>query len=146
MNERTDIIEFEVTDDKPALLCRVNNNTELTAVEALLRSYHIPIMKKWHNAGDVAIVYMATSFLGADIFVPSMLLEKARELLAAEAIADDSDNSLVSIDIDDHVEYAKLKEAYAKTARERARLMVFVFAFPIFFSFLALLLHLAGFL
>ena len=82
--DSTNAVPYEVTDDSPALLCTVRDHMELLAVEALLRSYNIPVLKKWHDAGDVAMVYMATSFLGADVFVPSKLLEIAKELLEAE--------------------------------------------------------------
>jgi len=145
--ELTNAMEFEVTDDSPVLLCTVSDHMELAAVEALLRSYHIPVMKKWHNAGDVAMIYMAVSFLGADIFVPSKLLEKAKEILEAESLEEESvgfsGDNFDCGDIDG-AEYAQLKEEHEKIRRERAQLMAFVFVFPLFVGLVVFALYLIG--
>jgi len=119
----------EVTDDKPALLCTVNDHIEAAFVESLMRSNNIPIMKKWHNAGDVAMVYMAVSFFGADIFVPSKLLKTAKELLESPPLPEEFEG-YEGADAD----YIETKEELIKDRRSKALLMVFFFVIiPVIF-------------
>jgi len=140
-NRRTDTEaseEFYVTDDSPALLCTVNNHMEVTFIESLMRSANIPVMKKWRNAGDAAMIYMAVSFTGADLYVPSKLLDKAKELLAAEPVEPDA----VSETDDNFVE---LLEQHTEKRRERARVMLFlIFVVPVVFALLIGLLAVVG--
>ena len=126
---------FYVTDDSPALLCTVNNNTEVAFVESLMRSNHIPVMKKWRNGGDAVMIYMAVSFTGADIYVPSKLLSKAKTLL--EPDMDDTDK------IDN--EFVELFEKQESKRREKARmLLLLAFVVPVFFLLLVVVLMLFG--
>jgi len=103
-----------------------------------MRSNHIPVMKKWHNAGDVAMVYMAVSFLGADIFVPSKMLEKAKELLESEPLDDDGS--------DDADELAEERGKLTNIRRTKAKIMVFfLFLIPILFTIIAVVFNILTF-
>jgi hypothetical protein len=123
--EPTDITSSEITNDSPALLCTVGNHIELTAIESLLRYYHIPVMKKWHNAGDLAMVYMGASFSGADVFVPSKLLEKAKELLADRQDKSDGQSH------DEDIEFVESIEKQKKIRRNSAQIILVLFIFVI---------------
>jgi len=111
---------FDVTDDSPAFLCTVNTHEEVALVESLMRSHHIPVMKKWRNAGDATMIYMAVSFTGADLYVPSKLLEQAHELLASVP-----DDAAEAEDMDD--DFNGLMEEHSKKRRERARTLLLLF-------------------
>ena len=118
----------EITDDTPALLCTVNDHMELAGVESLLRGYGIPMMTKWRNGGDLIMVYMSASYTGADIYVPSKLLEKAKGLLSAENKPNGADTPDNAAD----VELAKSMEKQEKIRRGRAFLILFIlFILPV---------------
>lgn len=131
-NENVDTMTsevFYVTDDSPALLCTANNHIEVTFIESIMRANNIPVMKKWRNAGDAAMIYMAVSFTGADIYVPSKLLEKAQELL--EPGSDDTNETDEG--------FAELLEEHSKKRRERAQaLLFFIVGIPALFILLAI--------
>ena len=117
----------QTTADTPALLCTVSDNIEALAVESLLRSGNIPVMKKWRTGGDLAIIYMGASSTGADLYVPSKLLENAKELLAAEPVTDETDTPDI---LNDYSEFAEQK---AKDRRSKALILFLVFISPLLF-------------
>ena len=136
--------EFEITDDSPALLCTVNDNIEVASLESLLRCYDIPVMKKWHNAGDIAMLYMAVSFFGADIFVPSKLLDKAKGLLADGSLDKIPDYSIEQNE-KDSAEFAQAKQKQEKTMRGRALIILFIlFVLPILLGLAMAVFNLTG--
>ena len=94
-----------MVDDEPALLCSVSNNIEASIVESLLDSHNIPVMKQWRRGGDVMMLYTGAASTGADIYVPSKLLEDAKAILqnAPETSETDEDDK-------EFQEYAKEHE------------------------------------
>jgi len=70
------------TGDKEAFLISVNRDFESKIVEGCLRSAGIPFMIKTHG-GPEGFVRYDTDYesLGADFYVPSKLLEKAKQAL-----------------------------------------------------------------
>jgi len=111
--EYSDIMDYEeytefmehINADTPALLCSVSSNAEAVVLESLLRSNNIPVMTKWRNGGDALMIYMAMSSMGADLYVPSKLLDEAMGLLS-----DNSDN-IDEIDPEEEfLKYAKQKK------------------------------------
>ena len=108
-----------VTDDVPAFLCTVNNHTEADMVEALLKSSNIPVMRKWRTGGDIAMVYMAVNFSGADIYVPSKLLERAKMLLPDDCAEYEPDDYDKEEDLEASYEFSELAAQAAKARRTR---------------------------
>ena len=72
--------EFDEIGDHPVFLCTAKDHIELAIIESMMRGNNIPILKNWRNGGDVTMIYMAVSFIGVDLYVPSKLLERAKEL------------------------------------------------------------------
>jgi len=95
---------------------------EVAMLEALLKSSNIPVVKIYRNGGDVNMLYLGASFTDTDIYVPSKLLEHAKELLTP-----DSDDI-----IDTEDDFSEAKEEYAEKRRNRAQwLFLFFFGIPI---------------
>ncbi|MCL2404944.1 MAG: DUF2007 domain-containing protein [Defluviitaleaceae bacterium] len=92
--------------DVPALLCNAGNNIEIDMIESLLRSYNIPVMKRWRYGGDVMMIYTGASSTGADLYVPSKLLEKAKAILSSEITPSEADSQ----EDNEFLEYAKQQE------------------------------------
>ena len=142
--EHAENVPHEITDDIPAFLCAVNDNIEVAGIESLLRSYDIPVLIKWHGVSDAVMLYMAASSFGADIFVPSKLLDNAKGLLADDPLADRPDN-LIDQNGNDGAEFAQTKRKQERTRRERALFMVFVlFILPVLLVLIMVVVRLVG--
>jgi len=70
-------------DDQAAYLTSVSNRIEAEMIEAHLNSNGIPVLKKSREAGGYLGIYMGATIFGIDLYVPSKLLEKAREIIAS---------------------------------------------------------------
>lgn len=81
-------------NDTPVFLVSAANNFEAEILEGKLEAYGVPVMKQHKDAGGYLQIYMGASPFGIDLYVPSMLLEKAKEILQSipEVIEDDSVN------------------------------------------------------
>lgn len=64
-----------------AYLTTASNEVEADIIESLLKSYGIPILKKYEEAGAFLNVYMGFSTFGIKIFVPESKLEEARIII-----------------------------------------------------------------
>lgn len=123
----------QTTADIPALLCSVKDNMEAAVLESLLMSSNIPVMIKWRNAGDAVMLYMATSSTGADMYVPSRLLEDAKVLISAgfNASSELDDSSELSdsnetISDEEFLEYAKQKNLERSTKARKLLMVLFI--------------------
>ena len=70
-------------DDEAAYLTSVSNRIEAEMIEALLNSHGIPVLKKSREAGGYLDIYMGATIFGLDLYVPSKLLKKAKEIIAS---------------------------------------------------------------
>lgn len=68
-------------DDEPALLTSTDSAVDSRLLEGSLRQAGIPYDMKMHNDKGITRVFMGTSPLGADFYVPSRLLAHARECI-----------------------------------------------------------------
>jgi hypothetical protein len=75
----------EATEDEAAYLTSVSNKIEAEMLEALLNSNGIPVLKKSREAGGYLDIYMGATVYGVDLYVPSRLLERAREIIASNS-------------------------------------------------------------
>lgn len=69
------------SEDVPAFLTSVEDNAFLGMMEEVLGDAGIPTLSKPHDLADALMAYTGTIHLGADIYVPSKLLEQAREII-----------------------------------------------------------------
>lgn len=67
--------------DREVYLVSVSNNIEAEIVEDLLTSNKIPVLKKYRETGAYLNIYMGGTNFGVDIYVPSKLMTKAKEIL-----------------------------------------------------------------
>jgi len=116
-------VEFkkQQAEDTLALLCFVNSHTEAIMLETLLKSNGIPVLVQWRNGGDALMVYMAISSSGADLYVPSKLLEKANVVLSTVqyGTTDTTDSEEQAF-----AEYAKRKRLQRSS---KVQIMIIVF-------------------
>jgi hypothetical protein len=66
---------------QPVLLVTVTEESEAMRLEALLTSYHIPVLKKHEAAGGAVNVIMGNSSFGVELYVPELLVKKALTIL-----------------------------------------------------------------
>lgn len=57
---------------------------ESEIIIAKLKSYGIPALKKSKGTGDIMEIYTGVNMYGIDIYVPSDMIELAKELLKPE--------------------------------------------------------------
>jgi len=69
-------------NSKEAFLVTVENDLEAGMVEALLKSNGIPVMRKYGHLDGYMKVITGMSNRSVDIYVPSALLDKAKEIIA----------------------------------------------------------------
>ena len=80
------------TGDTPVLLCTRADDVITDMLVAALKDNQIPAMKKTHGfTGQSLSVVMGYSHKNADIYVPSRLLDEAREIYNLIIAADESE-------------------------------------------------------
>lgn len=70
-------------DADVSLLTTVHDEVEKGLLCGMLEEEHIPYLSKDRGSGEAVRILAGYSMFGCDIFVPSALLEQARELLDA---------------------------------------------------------------
>lgn len=70
--------------DEWAFLTRIKDDREVDIIESLLRSFEIPLLRRYREAGGYLKVLTGMSVFGVDLFVPKSKLELAREIIKAE--------------------------------------------------------------
>lgn len=57
------------------------NGIEAEIIIAKLKSYGIPVLKKSKGTGEIMEIYTGVNLYGIDIYVPTDMLDLAKELL-----------------------------------------------------------------
>ncbi len=70
-------------DEHRSLLTTVHDNVELSIVQSILEGENIPYAYSERGSGGVVRVISGYSMYGTDIYVPTAVLDTARELLEA---------------------------------------------------------------
>ncbi len=73
----------DINSEDMKLLVTISNDIEADVTESLLRSYGIPVHRKYRGIGGLLKIYMGISVYGVDFYVSSSHFEKAREILEA---------------------------------------------------------------
>ncbi|NLM21988.1 MAG: DUF2007 domain-containing protein [Peptococcaceae bacterium] len=68
------------------VLMQAADENEANIVEGLLKSEHIPVIKKYREIGEYLMIYMGMTNLGIDILVPADQVEKAQHVLALDGV------------------------------------------------------------
>jgi hypothetical protein len=111
-----------------AFLVTVKDNIEADIIKSLLDSYQIPVLEKYKEGGDYMHVFMGTTQLGIDIYVPSELLDKAKDILQNHFDESDFAQNEISSDTNDN---PVIEENYECTRKNAARWIIFlVFLIP----------------
>lgn len=83
-----EILEDEVRSqpeyDHEVFLISVRDNIEADVIEALLKANGIPTLRKFKDVGGYLTIYMGNTNTGVDIYVPSTLYQKAKDLVNSE--------------------------------------------------------------
>ncbi len=124
---------YELNNDKEVFLTTVTNGIEADVIEALLRSNNIPLLKKYKEAGAYLDIYMGSTNMGIDLYVPSNMLEQAKELIANEpGVYGEEYQEQSGEEID------KLNDDLKKNQRIRRWFLIFIL-FPAVLTTLALI-------
>ncbi|MGI6669010.1 MAG: hypothetical protein ACOX4M_06315 [Acetivibrionales bacterium] len=91
-------------DSKSAFLMTAENSIEADVIEAILHAEGIPVLRKYKEAGDYMRIYMGRTIFGVDLFVPSPLLGRARQIIETSRDASSDDSFPDNIDINDDAE------------------------------------------
>ena len=67
-------------DEETYLITAVDNN-QANLIESLLKSYNIPVLKKFRGVGHYLQLYWGFTVFGIDLYVPSLLLATAQDIL-----------------------------------------------------------------
>jgi len=113
--------EAEFKYDKEAFLMSVPDDMEANIIESLLQSYDIPLLKKYRKSGGYMKIYMGMSNFGIDLYVPSRLLEKAKELTKDQVY-----DEVVEAEED----MTKLEDDYNRKRRVRTWILLLLFFIP----------------
>ena len=57
------------------------NGIEAEIITAKLKSYGIPVLKKSKGTGEIMEIYTGVNLYGIDIYVPTDMIDLAKELL-----------------------------------------------------------------
>lgn len=94
VKEREELKEEKIDYDREAFLISVSGEFEASTIEALLKFYDVPVLRKHRGSGGYLEIYMGMSNTGIDLFVPSRFLEEAKEIIRnelEETIVEDDD-------------------------------------------------------
>lgn len=121
----------DIEYDREAYLTSVSNRIEAEMVEALLNSEGIPVLKKFRETGGFLDIYMgAINNFGVDLYVPSKLLENAKEIIASSRAKDLQDSGAEDIQRDTGAtEFSEFTRKY-KNKRTTNAWIVLLFLFP----------------
>lgn len=121
VNELTQV-DTDTEYDTGAYLVSAANSIEAEMIEALLNSNQIPVLKKFKEAGAYLDIYMGATNLGVDLYVPSKLREKAKEIIESDhGIAAETEQQNPDEDT------AELYEKYNKKRRIRTWIILLFF-------------------
>jgi hypothetical protein len=73
-------------DGTKALLASNLNNIESEIIISILNSYEIPYLKQSKGSGELMEIYFGSNNYGIDIYVPSEILQIAKELINPDNI------------------------------------------------------------
>jgi hypothetical protein len=77
-DEKTEVNKVIVENDKEALLVSVSREMDAKIIESKLNAFGIPTLKNYRGIDQI---YGNVSYSGIDIFVPSRLLDTARDII-----------------------------------------------------------------
>lgn len=110
--------------DREAFLTSTGNGIEAQIIETLLNSNGIPVMKKYREAGDYLKIYMGGTNFGVDLYVPSKLLEKAKEII-------NSDHKFLETEQPEGIDESEASKLEAKYIKKRQIMIWLMLLIPI---------------
>jgi hypothetical protein len=103
------------SEEDAAYLVSVVDNTEADRLTAALNDAHIPVLRKYSEAGSAITVIMGDSVFGVDLYVPAELYEKAKEIIEVvngNIISETDENNLNADNTEeDETEEEELKKS-----------------------------------
>lgn len=70
-----------IDNEKEVLLLSDLHTIEAEIIISKLQSYGIPVLKKTKGSGSILEIYTGVNLYNTDIYVPSSMLEIAKELI-----------------------------------------------------------------
>ena len=90
--------EPEVEYDKEVFLTNVADDIQASIIISKLSIYEIPVIKKYREpGGSFMAVFMGNTLLGIDLYVPSKLLDLAKEALEEDTSFDNDETEFDSM-------------------------------------------------
>ncbi len=124
VDELAPIKENSYTEyDREVFLVSAANSIEAEVMEALLTSNQIPVLKKYKEAGAYLEIYMGATNFGVDLYVPSKLMVKAKEIIKSNfEVVIETENQ-----ISDEDNIVEIDEEYKKKRRILTWIMLLIF-------------------
>lgn len=123
--------------DKEEFLVSVSNIIEANIIKSLLNSNNIPVLKKLRNADGYLDIYMGATNCGVDLFVPSKLLEEARNIILANPEFEEE-----NIEQSDDTEASNLEKKYKTKQRIRTWIILLIFVPGLLWILIGIFLYL----
>ncbi|SET58650.1 Putative signal transducing protein [Natronincola peptidivorans] len=113
--------------DTEVLLTSVTDHIHADIIEAKLNDSGIPVLKKHREIGGYLNIYMGMTSLGIDIYVPSKLLEEAKEIISLDV--SEGEVALLTNDktSDDEEAIKKAEKEYKKKRLMRVWIILLFF-------------------
>lgn len=123
--------------DKEEFLTSVSGIIEANIIEALLNLNNIPVLKKLRNADGYLKIYMGATNCGVDLFVPSKLLEEAKNIISANPEFEEE-----NLKQHDNSDTSCLEKKYKRKQRIRTWIILLIFIPGLLWIAIAIILYL----
>lgn len=114
-------------DDMGVFLVSTANGFEADIIGAKLEAYGVPVMRRHRETGDYLKVFMGASPFGVDVYVPSRLLEKAKEILLIMPEVVEEDEEVVAEDMQEEME---AEESIAEFNEKKQKWLYWLLGIP----------------
>lgn len=130
---KTELVEeLEIEEEEPveldteSFLIEVGDNIHADMLEAKLNAGGIPVLKKYKETGGYLSIYMGITSYGVDLYVPTKLLEKAKEIISTEGEPEEDEEHERSDAMED-TDLKDMEQVYQKKRQFRAWIIILVF-------------------
>lgn len=114
----------ETEYDKEAFLATVPDDIHADLTETLLKAYGIPVHRRYKEAGAYMQIYMGMARFGVDLYVPSKLLQQARDIIESHPVETEADKS-------EDTALEELEGFYQRKRRTRTWIILLILFIPV---------------
>jgi len=121
-------------NDQEVFLMSVANDIEAEIIESLLETQGIPVFKKVSGSDSYLRIYMGGVIEGVSIFVPSKMLERAKDVIQSQPEIDDESEieeaEIEEQELEVEVDETKYEKDFQNKRRIRTWIILGIFFIP----------------